>query len=259
MKYSIYFLFWCISFFLGTEKSIHADALKVGVTAGPHALILEEIKKLAQKEGLEIKIVEFNDFILPNAALEAGDIDINSYQHQPFLEEQVKTRGYKLVSLAKTIILPMGIYSLKHKDLKDIQEGAKISIPNDPTNGGRALLLLKKAQLIDLKPLENPSVLDITSNPKNLKIVELEAPQIPRTLEDVDYGITNTDWITLAGMDPQTALLTEDKDSPYANLIVVRTKDKEREEIKKFIQLYQSQFLKDFIEKTFKGSVLPAW
>lgn len=243
----------------GMAEKISPSVLKIGVTAGPHALILEEIKKMAKEAHLEIQIVEFNDFILPNAALDAGEIDINSYQHAPFLEEQITSRGYKLTPIAKTIILPMGMYSLKHQDLSSLKEGATISIPNDPTNGGRALLLLQKAHLIDLKPSQNPSLLDISANPRNLKIIELEAPQIPRTLWDVDYGITNTDWILLAKMDPKSALLKEETDSPYVNIMVVRTQDKNRKEIKKFLELYHSSFIKKFIEETFKGAILPAW
>ena len=236
-----------------------ALALTVGVTAGPHAIIMEHLKQEAQKSGLDLTIIEFNDFIIPNAALASGDIDVNSYQHLPFLEEQIKSRGYKFSFLAKTILLPLGIYSLKHNDLHTIKESSKISIPNDPTNGGRALKLLEKAQLITLKSSENPSILDIVENPKRLQIIEVDAPQIPRTLGDVDYGITNTDWIVLAGMDPHKALLKEEKNSPYSNIIVVRSEDAKREDIQKLISLYHSKKTREFIIKEFKGSVLPAW
>lgn len=237
----------------------YAYALKIGVTTGPHAIIMEEVKKEAKKSGLDIEIVEFNDFILPNAALAGKDIDANSYQHQPFLDEQVKSRGYKIVSVAKTIILPLGMYSVKHKDLKAVKEGAKISIPNDPTNVSRALLLLQKANLIELKASDNPTILDISANPKQLKIIEIEAPQIPRTLDDVDYGITNTDWILLAEMNPNDALIKEDTDSPYANIIVVNTEDQNNEDIKQLISIYHNEHIKNFIIEKFRGAVLPAW
>ena len=234
-------------------------ALTVGVTAGPHAIIMEEVKKDAQKEGLEIKIVEFNDFILPNEALADGSIDVNSYQHEPFLDEQVKSKGYKIISVAKTIILPLGIYSKHHKSLNEIKDASKISIPNDPTNGGRALLLLQKEGIIALKEAKNPSILDIVNNPRNIQIIEIEAPQIPLTLDDVDYGITNTDWILTAGMDPNDAIAKEGKESPYANIIVVREEDKNHDDIKKLISIYHSAHIKDFINNHFKGAVMPAW
>lgn len=237
----------------------HANALKLGVTAGPHAIIAEQVKEEAKAEGLDIEIIEFNDFILPNAALDAGEIDANSYQHQPFLDEQVKTRNYKIVSLAKNIVLPLGVYSSKHNNLNDIKTGATIAIPNDPTNGGRALSLLAKANLIKLKSANIPSVLDIIDNPKDLKIVEIEAPQIPRSLNDVDYGITNTDWILVAGIDPNTALIKEDKNSPYTNIIAVREQNRNRDDIKKFIKIYQSDKIKKFIDDKFKGAVIAAW
>ena len=237
----------------------NAEALTVGVTAGPHAIIMEEVQKEAKTQGLDIKIVEFNDFILPNAALDDGSIDVNSYQHQPFLDEQIKSKGYKLVSVAKNIILPLGIYSTIHSSLADIKEGSKIAIPNDPTNGGRALLLLAKNNLLELKAVKNPTVLDITKNPKNIHLIEIEAAQIPRILLDVDYGIVNTDWILTAGIDPNTALAKEDANSPYVNIIVVRVGDENKEDIKKLISIYHSQHIKDFIIHQFKGAVMPAW
>jgi D-methionine transport system substrate-binding protein len=237
-----------------------AYALKVGVTTGPHTIIMEEVKAIAKLVELDVEIVEFNDFILPNAALASGDIDLNSYQHQPYLDEQVKSRGYKIISLAKTILLPMGIYSKKHKDLTELKDGATITIPNDPTNGGRALLLLKEVNFIDLKTSNNPTILDISANPKKVKIIEIEAPQIPRTMQDVDYAVTNTDWIVLAKINPESALIKEDPNNcPYTNVIAVRETDKERKDIKKFIEIYHSDHIKNFINKEFKGAVIVAW
>ena len=239
--------------------ALNAAALTVGVTAGPHVLIMEEVRKQAKAENIDLKIIEFNDFIMPNAALNDGDIDFNSYQHQPFLDEQIASRGYKLVSIAKTIILPLGIYSTKYKDLNSVNDGATIALPNDPTNLGRALNLLKKANLIESNGAKNPSILDITANPKKLKLVELEAPQIPRILADVDYGITNTDWIMLAGIDPNSAFLSEDKNSPYANIIVTRIDNQNNPEILRIIEIYHSDYIKNYILTEFKGAVLPAW
>ena len=253
MKLLIAFTFLFLSI-----SSLSAAPLKVGVTAGPHAMIMEKVKELAKVEGIEIQIIEFNDFILPNMALNDRDIDINAYQHQPYLDEQVKCRGYKIKAAGKTVLMPMGMYSKKIHKLADLKEDSKIAIPNDPTNGGRALKLLEKKGLIKLKPSDNPSILDIVENPKNLTILEIDAPQVPRTLDDVDAGITNTDWIMLADLDPQTALAMEGKDSPYANIFAIR-EEENRPEIEKLIKIYQSEPIKEFIKEKFKGAVLPAW
>lgn len=242
-------LFFCCS----------TQALKVGVTAGPHADIVHKIKEMSSDQGLTIDVIEFNDFILPNEALDSKDLDINSYQHEPFLQSQIESRGYKIKSIAKTVLMPLGVYSHKLKSLQDLPMGAKITIPNDPTNGGRALKLLAKAGVIDVKDVPSPIILDITANPKNISFVEIEAPLVPQSLKDVDAAITNTDWILLSGMDPKSALTQEGKDSPYINVLVVRIGDETREEIQKFVTLYHSADIRDFIEKTYKGAVIPAW
>jgi D-methionine transport system substrate-binding protein len=234
-------------------------ALKVGVTAGPHASIMGQVKKELAKSGVSLEIKEFNDFILPNEALNQGDLDLNCYQHQFFLDQQVQARGYQLVSIAKTIVLPLGIYSEKYQDLKSVPAGSRISIPNDPTNEGRALLLLQKAGLITLKTAANPTVLDISQNSKNLRFIEIEAPQLPRTLADVALAVINTDWVLVAGLDPKKALFSEGSDSLYVNLIVVKKGNEKREDIQKFVKAYQSKPIKDYILKQYHGAILPAW
>jgi len=241
-----------------TEKS----AITVGVTPGPHAEIMEEVKKVAAKEGLDIKIVEFSDYIQPNVALINGEIDANSYQHQPFLDAQIADRGYKIESIAKTVIFPMAVYSKKIKSLTDIQSGAIVSIPNDPTNGGRALLILEKAGLLKLK--ENvglsATVADITDNPQHLQIKELEAAQVALSLTDVDFAVINTNYATQAGLVPnRDALFIEDGKSPYANVLVVRSEDKDKAVFKKLIKAYQSDEVKQFITDHFQGSGTAAW
>lgn len=236
------------------------SAFKVGVTAGPHETIMEHVKKEAAKAGLDIQVVVFNDFILPNEALNEGNLDANSYQHQPFLDEQIKQKGYKLVGAGKTVLMPMGVYSSKLKILTEIKEGDKIAIPNDPTNAGRALKLLEASGLLKLKPdVELPSILDIADNPKKLKIIEMDAPQLPRSLEDVSVAVINTDWVVLANMDPKAALATESNDSPYANIIAVPESKKDNNEVKKFVEIYHSPETKSYIEKEFKGAVIPVW
>lgn len=247
----------CAAFVLSISPLL-ASPLKVGVTAGPHAIIMEKVKELAKVQGLDIQVIEFNDFILPNVALNDKELDINSYQHQPYLDEQVKSRGYKIKSAGKTILMPLGIYSKTLKSLTELKENAKIAIPSDPTNGGRALKLLEKEGLIKLKASDNPSVLDITDNPKKLALIEIEAPQIPRILPDVDAAVINTDWVLVAGLDPHTAIAMESKDSPYANVFAIR-QDETRPEVEKLIKIYQSDPVKEFINATFKGAVLPAW
>jgi len=236
--------------------------IRVGVTAGPHEQVTEFVAKEAEKQGLKIKVVPFQDYVQPNVALAQKELEINSFQHQPFLDNAVKDKGLKLVSIGKTILLPMAIFSNKYKDIGSIPDGAVVSIPNDPTNGGRGLLLLQQAGLITLKDNVGvkATVADIVSNPKNLNIKELEAAQIVHSLGDVDLATVNTNYAVQAGMNPQKdALVVESKDSPYANVVAVREEDKENETYKQFVKIYQSESTKKFIEETFKGSILPAF
>jgi len=236
--------------------------LKVGVTAGPHAEIMDVVKKVAEKDGLKIEVVEFNDYIQPNVALNQGDIDVNSFQHKPYLDNIIKDRKYDLTTVAKTVIFPMAIYSTKIKNIADLPEGAMVAIPNDPTNGGRALLLLEKSNVIKLKPGAglNAAVTDIIENPKNIVIKELDAAQIPRSLADIDVAAINTNYAVTAGLVPtKDAIAIEDINSPYANIIAVRTKDKDDPTIQKLIKAYQSDEVKAFIQEHFKGSVAVGW
>lgn len=248
-----------------TSDSAKADAnkeIKIGVTAGPHAEIMDEVAKEAEKQGIKIKVVEFNDFVQPDKSLAEGDLELNSYQHQPFLDNMVKKQGLKLTSIGKTILMPMAIYSHKYKSMNDIADGAKVAIPNDPSNGARALLLLQKAGLITLKNGNSieASVADVTGNPKNLQFVELEAAQISRSLDDVDFACVNTNYAIPAGLNPQKdSIYLEDKDSPYACIIAVRDEDKDTGTYKKVVEIYQSDSIKKFITDKYQGSILPAF
>ncbi len=236
--------------------------LKIGVTAGPHAQIFEQVKKVAEKDGLKIQIVEFSDYVQPNAALAAGDLDANSYQHKPYLDAQVKDRGYKLVSVAYTVNFPIGLYSKKVKKLEDLKEGAKFGIPNDPTNGGRVLLVLQDKGLIKLKDGAGlkATPLDVVSNPKKLKFVELDAAQLARSLDDLDASAINTNFAISAGLNPKTdSIAQESAKSPYANLIAVREADKDKPWVGKLVKAYHSEEIRKFIETEFKGAVLPAF
>jgi len=248
----------------GGQKAAQDEkkSIKVGVTAGPHAEIMEQVKKIAAKDGLDIQIVEFNDYMTPNIVLEQGDIDANSYQHQPFLDQQVKDRKYQLTSIGKTVIFPMGIYSKKVKTLVNLKNGAIVAIPNDPSNGSRALLVLAKAGLIQLKPGTgiSPTVVDIVSNPKNLQIKELDAAQIPQSLNDMDAAVINTNYAIVAGLVPsKDAIVIEDADSPYANILAVRVKDKENPAFQKLLKAYHSPEVKQWIDEKYKSSVVATW
>ncbi|MGI4859208.1 MAG: MetQ/NlpA family ABC transporter substrate-binding protein [Janthinobacterium lividum] len=244
-------------------SAAHADeTIRVGVTAGPHAQVMEEVKKVAARDGLNIRIVEFSDYVQPNAALAGGDLDANSYQHQPYLDAQVKDRGYKLVSVAQTINFPMGIYSKKVKSLAELKTGARVALPNDPTNGGRAYLLLQKAKLITLRPdagLKATS-LDVVDNPRKLKFVELDAAQIPHALDDVDIAAINTNFALQAGLSPRRdAIAIDPPNGPYTNVLVVREQDRAKPWVAKLVKAYRSPDVKAFAEKTFQGAVVTSW
>jgi D-methionine transport system substrate-binding protein len=241
----------------------HADeTIKMGVTGGPHAQIMEVVRQVAAKNGLKITVVEFSDYVQPNAALAAGDLDANSYQHLPYLEAQVKDRGYKLIRIADTVTYPMGIYSKKLKSLAALPNGARIAVPNDPTNGGRALLLLQKQGLIKLRAGAGlkATPLDIVENPKKLKIVELDAAQIPRSLDDVDAAAINTNFAMEAGLKPKSdAIAIEDPHGPYVNIIAIRAADKDKPWVARLVAAYHSPEVKQFVEGKYAGAVVTAW
>jgi D-methionine transport system substrate-binding protein len=236
--------------------------LKIGVTAGPHAQIFEQVKKIAEKDGLKIQVIEFSDYVQPNAALAAGDLDANSYQHKPYLDQQIADRGYKFSPVGYTVNFPIGIYSKKVKSLKDLPEGAKVGIPNDPTNGGRVLLVLQDQGLIQLRPDAGlkATPLDVVGNPKKLKFVELDAAQLPRSLDDLDASAINTNYAISAGLNPgKDAIARESAKSPYVNLIAVRSADKDKPWVAKLVKAYQSDAVRQFIQTEFKGSVVPGF
>lgn len=247
---------------LATGALAADKALKIGVTAGPHAQIFEQVKKVAEKDGLKIQVVEFSDYVQPNAALAAGDLDANAYQHKPYLDAQVKDRGYKIVPVGYTVNFPIGLYSKKVKKLDDLKEGAKFGIPNDPTNGGRVLLVLQDKGLIKLKDGAGlkATPLDVVGNPKKLKFVELDAAQLARSLDDLDASAINTNFAISAGLNPKTdAIAQENAKSPYVNLIAVREADKDQAWVAKLVKAYQSEEIRKFIEVQFKGAVLPGF
>lgn len=247
----------------GEEKkdaAAQTKVLKVGATAVPHAEILEQIKDDLKAEGIELEIVEFNDYVQPNLAVNDKELDANYFQHEPYLDNFVKEHPeVKLVNAAGIHIEPMGIYSHKVKSLSEVQDGATVAIPNDPTNGGRALILLSKAGLISLKDAENiaATVNDIAANPKNLKFQELEAAQVPRSIDDVDLAVINSNFAMQVPLNPvKDSLSIEDATSPYVNIVAVRQGDEERPEIKALLKALCSEKVKKFIEEKYEGAVV---
>jgi D-methionine transport system substrate-binding protein len=238
------------------------QTIRIGVTPGPHAQIFETVKPIVAAKGIDIKIVEFSDYVVPNAALASGDIEANSFQNQPYLDNQKADRGFKIETVAQTVNFPIGVYSKKHKSFEALPNGATISIPNDPTNGGRALLVLQDKGLIKLKDNVGykPTPLDITDNPKKIKFVEIEAAQAPRVLDDVDAAVINTNYATQAGLDPvKDPIARENPKGPYVNIIAVRSEDKDKPWVKTLVEAYRSPEVKRFVEEKFKGSVLTSW
>lgn len=235
--------------------------VRIGVSPGPHAEILEQVKPLLAKKGIDLKIVEFSDYVVPNQALDAGELEANSFQNQPYLDNQVKDRGFKIVSVGLTVNFPLGIYSSKYKSWAEVPDGSSIAIQNDPTNGGRSLLLLQDKGVIKLKDGVGfkPSPADIVANPKKLKIIEVEAAQTPRTLADVAAAAINTNYAVDAKIEPTSAILREDPKGPYVNVIAVRTADKDKPWVKTLVETYQSPEIKAFVAERFKGNVLAGW
>jgi len=237
------------------------QVVRIGVSPGPHAEILEKVKPLLAKQGIDLKIIEFSDYVVPNQALDAGELEANSFQNQPYLDNQVKDRGFKLVSAGLTVNFPLGIYSAKYKDWAQVPDGATIAIQNDPTNGGRSLLLLQDKGVIKLKDGVGfkPSPADIISNPKKLKVIEIEAAQTPRSLADVAAAAINTNYAVDAKIEPTSAILREDPKGPYVNIIAVRAVDKDKPWVKTLVDTYHTPEIKAFVAERFKGSVLAGW
>lgn len=236
---------------VSSAPALAATTITVGATPFPHKDILTVAKGLLEKEGINLVIKEFTDYVTPNTALAEGSLNANFFQHVPYLENMNKERKLGLIWVAKVHIEPLGLYSKKIKTLGEIKNGAQISIPNDPTNGARALRLLEKHGLIRVKQGELVTAKDITDNPRKLKIRELDAAQLPRTLQDVTAAVINTNFAVEADLVPaRDAIIIEGKDSPYANVIAVRAADKDKPEIKALVKAVNSPEVKKFIQET---------
>lgn len=234
--------------------------IKIGASPVPHAEILEKVKPILAKEGYDLQIKQFTDYVTPNTALDSGEIDANFFQHIPYLENFNKQKHTNLTYTVKVHLEPMGVYSKKIKSLNELKDGATIAVPNDPTNESRALQLLQKSGVIKVKSGELISKTDITENKKNIKIKELDAPQLPRTLGDVDAAVINSNFAIEAKLNPtKDAIALESKDSPYANVIAIRAKDKDKDFVKALDKAITSPEIKKFIEEKYKGSIIPAF
>jgi D-methionine transport system substrate-binding protein len=247
---------------LAVSTADAAEVIRLGVENGPHAEIAEVVKARLAKEGIELRVFEFSDYVLPNAALNDGDLDANSYQHQPYLDQQVKDRGYRLASVAKTIVFPIGVYSRKVRSLAELPHGATIAIPNDPSNGGRGLLLLQAQGVVKLRPGTGitPSVADIVENPKRVKILEVDAAQLPNFLPDVHAAVINTNFAIQGRLDPaKDAIARESKDSPYVNVIAIRQADAGKPWVRKLVAAYHSDEVRKLILAKWPGVVVPGF
>lgn len=242
--------------------SAEKKEITVGVNPGSGEQIMEQVANVAAKDGLTVKVKVFSDYITPDKALADGDIDLNSYQHVPFLKTFNEKNGSDLVPIGDTYLAPIALYSHKYKDIKDVPDGARIAIPNDPNNGSRALLLLSKQGWITLRDGADQTKLttqDITANSKNIEIVELEAGQLPRSIDDTDASVINAGYAITAGLHVSDRIATEDDTSPYVNVIAARAKDKDNPTYQKFVKAFQSPEVKQYIEENFQGELLPAW
>ncbi|WP_082630288.1 MetQ/NlpA family ABC transporter substrate-binding protein [Peribacillus muralis] len=245
----------------GASGSGDVKTVKVGVNSGD-TRTWEYIVELAKKKNLNIELVTFNDYIQPNLSLSEGEIDANSFQTVAYFDEFIQDQNLKLEAIGSTVIAPMGLYSKKHKSIKDIPDGATIAVPNEATNWGRGLLLLQEAGLITLKDEFNGSgsANIIKDNPKKLKIKPVAAGSTPRLLDDADASTINSNFAVEAGLTLKDSLFHESKTAkPYINIIAVKKGDTDRPELKKLVELYQSKEVEAFIKKTYKGSSIPAY
>ncbi len=242
--------------------SAETVTLTVAASPTPHAVILEQCVPILAEQGIDLVINQYSDYVVPNTAVEDGDEDANYFQHLPYLEEFNETRGTHLVSVAGVHIEPMGIYAGKTASLDELSDGAVIGIPNDPTNEGRALLLLEAQGLITLDDSSNLSATpnNIVDNPKNLQFEEIEAQTLPSSRPDLDLAVINSNYALGAGLNPTTdALAIESGDSPYVNVLVVKEGNEDNPAIQALVEALHSDTIRDFINEEFDGAVVPAF
>ena len=245
-----------------SEDAAETVTLTVAASPTPHAVILEQCVDILAEQGINLVINQYDDYVVPNTAVEDGDEDANYFQHQPYLDEFNESRGTHLVSVAGVHIEPMGIYAGKTTSLDELADGAVIGIPNDPTNEGRALLLLEAQGLIKLDDSSNLSATpnNIVENPKNLEFQEIEAQTLPSSRPDLDLAVINSNYALGAGLNPTTdALASESSDSPYVNVLVVKEGNEDNPAIQALVEALHSDTIRDFITEEFDGAVVPAF
>lgn len=248
--------------FLSLSLGAFAGQLKVGASPVPHAELLNLVKDDLKGQGVDLKVIEISDYVTPNLALSDGEIDANFFQHKPYLDKFSAERNLKLSIVGNVHVEPLGLYSKSVKSVNDLKKGAVVAIPNDPSNGGRALILLHSNGLITLKDPTNlyATEFDIVKNPKNLKFKPVEAAQLPRVLQDVGAAIINSNYALEAKLTPaKDAILLEGKNSPYANAVVVKAGNEKNEDVIKLVKVLQSEKVKKYIETKYNGSVAPAF
>ncbi|WP_346798487.1 MetQ/NlpA family ABC transporter substrate-binding protein [Halomonas sp. Bachu 37] len=236
--------------------------IKMGTVAGPETEVMQVAARIAQEEyDLNVEIIEFTDYVTPNAALADGSLDANAYQHEPYMQSMVNDRGYDFAIAGYTFVYPIGAYSEKHSSIDELPDGAQIALPNDPSNEGRALILMHNEGLITLEDPTNleATPIDIAENPRNFRFREIEAAQLPRVLPDVDMAFINNTFAQPAGLHLDDALIKEGPESPYVNLIAVRGGDETREDIRQLVDAYQREEVIEKAEELFKGGAVPGW
>lgn len=247
----------------GPAAPAAADTVRVGIMGGEDEDVWKVVADQAAKNGLTVKTVVFNDYTQPNEALERGEVDANAFQHKPYLDNQIKTRGYHITPVGFTAVWPIGLYSRKHHAIADLPKGAIIGVPNDPSNEGRALVVLQSVGLIKLR--DGAGILattaDIVDNPKDVKIKELDAGVVGRTIDDLDAAVVNTDWALKSGLKPDTDRIAQEPlaDNPYRNFIAVKAGHENDPWVKTLVAAYQNDTVKAALTKIYHGSGLPAW
>lgn len=245
------------------DKAVDNSKVKIGVIAGAEAQVAEVAAKVAkEKYNLNVELVTFTDYVTPNAALDDGSIDANAFQHKPYLDQQIVDRGYKLAIVGNTFVYPIAGYSKQIKLVDELQDGARIAVPNDPTNLGRSLILLEKQGLIKLRADAGllATVRDIVENPKKIQIVELDAAQLPRSLDDVALSIINTTYASSLNLTPEKdGIFVEDKESPYVNLLVARQDNVNAENVQNFLKAYQTDEVANAAADIFQGGAVKGW
>lgn len=263
MKKLLLTLLLALTFVGCGKQSSDLTKIKVGVSPTPHGEIIEALKPEFEKEGIEVEVITFTDYVQPNLALADKEIDLNFFQHEPYLKEFCASRNLDLVNIGGIHLEPIGFYSKKVKSIDELQDGAEIIIPNDPTNGIRALRLLQDAGLIKLRDYndDNQTEKDVVENPKNIKITAVDANAVAKAYEDVDGGVINSNYAIGAGLHPKTDAIVVEKTegNPNVNIIAARAEDKDNELYKKFVKVLQSEACKKFINEKYDGAVIPSF